>query len=64
MLEIEKWVDNRKNVEDESIKFPIATANNHYAGFGLGTVNVFRNVSVRTIPVTMQVLYNLVCTVS
>ena len=39
-----KMVDNLKTVEDEHIKLAIMTANNHYAGFGPGTVNIFRNM--------------------
>jgi hypothetical protein len=41
---MQKWVENLKTVEDESIKLAIAAANNHYAGFGPGTVNIFRNM--------------------
>jgi len=41
---MQKWVDNLKTVEDENIKLVIMTANNHYAGFGPGTVNIFRNI--------------------
>jgi hypothetical protein len=44
VVEIQKWVDNLKTVEDESIRLAIVTANSHYAGFGLGTVNIFRNM--------------------
>ncbi len=45
VLEMQKWAENIKNVqEDEHIKLAIITANNHYAGFGPGTVNVFRNM--------------------
>src|SRR5438093_13382195 len=44
VLEMQKWVDRLKTVEDESIKLAIVTANNHYAGFGPGTVNIFRNM--------------------
>ena len=44
VLDIQKWVDNIKTVEDERIKLAIMTANNHYAGFGPGTVNIFRNM--------------------
>jgi hypothetical protein len=33
-----------KTVEDEHIRIAIITANNHYAGFGPGTVNIFRNI--------------------
>jgi len=42
--DMQKWVDNLKTVEDENIKLAIMTANNHYAGFGPGTVNIFRNM--------------------
>ena len=41
---MQKWADNIKAVEDESIKLGIMTANNHYAGFGPGTANMFRNM--------------------
>src|SRR5438034_3539693 len=45
VLEMEKWAENIKNVqENEHVKLVIAAANNHYAGFGPGTVNVFRNM--------------------
>jgi hypothetical protein len=44
VLEMQKWIDNLKTVEDERIKLAIMTANNHYAGFGPGTVNIFRNM--------------------
>jgi hypothetical protein len=43
VLEMQKWVDNLRSVEDEHIKLAIISANNHYAGFGHGTVNIFRN---------------------
>jgi hypothetical protein len=37
--------DDIKNVqEDEQIKLAIIAANNHYAGFGPGTANIFRNM--------------------
>jgi hypothetical protein len=36
--------DNLKTVEDQQIKLTIMTANNQYAGFGPGTVNIFRNM--------------------
>jgi uncharacterized protein YecE (DUF72 family) len=32
VLEMEKWADNIKTVEDELIKLAIIAANNHYAG--------------------------------
>ena len=41
---MQKWVDNLKTAEDEQIKLAIMTANNHYAGFGPGTVNIFWNM--------------------
>jgi uncharacterized protein YecE (DUF72 family) len=43
VLEMQKWADI-KDVQDERIKIAIVTANNHYAGFGPGTVNIFRNM--------------------
>jgi uncharacterized protein YecE (DUF72 family) len=44
VLEMQKWADNIKAVEDERIKLAIITANNHYAGFGPGTANIFRSM--------------------
>ena len=44
VLEIQKWADNIKAIPDERIKLAIVTANNHYAGFGPGTANIFRNM--------------------
>ncbi len=41
---MQKWVDNPRSVEDERIRLAIITANNHYAGFGPGTANMFRNM--------------------
>jgi hypothetical protein len=41
---MQKWAESIKNVQDERIKLAIVTANNHYAGFGPGTANVFRNM--------------------
>ena len=42
---MQKWAENIKNVQgDEHIKLAIVAANNHYAGFGPGTVNIFRNM--------------------
>jgi hypothetical protein len=41
---MQKWIDNFKTVEDERIELAIVSANNHYAGFGPGTVNIFRNM--------------------
>ncbi|MDQ6667729.1 MAG: DUF72 domain-containing protein, partial [Thermoproteota archaeon] len=34
VLEMEKWAENIKTVEDERTKLAIIAANNHYAGFG------------------------------
>jgi uncharacterized protein YecE (DUF72 family) len=44
VLEMEKWAESIKTVEDEHVKLAIIAANNHYAGFGPGTVNIFRNM--------------------
>ena len=44
VFEMQKLADNIKIVEDERIKLAIIAANNHYAGFGPGTANVFRNM--------------------
>ena len=44
VLEMQKWADNIKTVEEEHIRLAIVTANNHYAGFGAGTVNIFWNM--------------------
>ena len=45
VLEMQKWAENIKNVQgDEHIKLAIVAANNHYAGFGSGTMNIFRNM--------------------
>jgi len=41
---MEKWAEKIKTIEDERIKLAIIAANNHYAGFGPGTANVFRNM--------------------
>jgi hypothetical protein len=41
---MEKWAENIKAIEDERTKLGIMTANNHYAGFGPGTANIFRNM--------------------
>jgi uncharacterized protein YecE (DUF72 family) len=43
--EMRKWADSVKNLQEDSrIKQAIIAANNHYAGFGPGTANVFRNM--------------------
>ena len=44
VLEMQKWANDIKTIEEEGIKLAIVAANNHYAGFGLGTVNIFRNM--------------------
>jgi uncharacterized protein YecE (DUF72 family) len=44
VMEMQKWANDIKKVEDEGIKLAIIAANNHYAGFGPGTVNIFRNM--------------------
>jgi uncharacterized protein YecE (DUF72 family) len=45
VLEMEKWAENIKDVqENEHVKLAIVAANNHYAEFGPGTANVFRNM--------------------
>ena len=41
---MQKWAENIKAIQDERIKLAIIAANNHYAGFGPGTANVFRNM--------------------
>jgi hypothetical protein len=41
---MQKWADNIKAIQDDRIKLAIVAANNHYAGFGPGTANVFRNM--------------------
>jgi hypothetical protein len=45
IAEMQKWADNLKNLqEDQRVKQSVIAANNHYAGFGPGTTNVFRNM--------------------
>jgi hypothetical protein len=44
VLEMQKWADNIKNIQDEGVNLAIMAANNHYAGFGPGTANIFRNM--------------------
>ena len=34
----------KEAIEDEHIEIAIMIANNHYAGFGPGTVNIIRNM--------------------
>ena len=43
-IEMEKWAENIKTVQNERIKLAIIAANNLYAGFGPGTVNIFRDM--------------------
>jgi len=43
--EIRKWIKKIRGVqEDKRTNTTIVTANNHYAGFGPGTVNIFRTM--------------------
>jgi uncharacterized protein YecE (DUF72 family) len=46
IAEMRKWSRNIKRVqeEEERVKLGIVAANNHYAGFGPGTVNIFRGI--------------------
>jgi uncharacterized protein YecE (DUF72 family) len=45
MVDMQHWADFIKAVQkDERISLAIVAANNHYAGFGPGTVNIFRNM--------------------
>jgi uncharacterized protein YecE (DUF72 family) len=44
ITEMQKWAENIKNVQGEDMNLAIVAANNHYAGFGPGTVNMFRNM--------------------
>jgi uncharacterized protein YecE (DUF72 family) len=45
IAEMQKWAHKIKNIqEDDQIKLAVVAANNHYAGFGPGTANVFRNM--------------------
>ena len=45
IAEMQKWANSIKNIqEDERVKLAIVAANNHYAEFGPGTANVFRNM--------------------
>jgi hypothetical protein len=42
---MQKWAENIKKVQEgEHIRLAIVAANNHYAGFGPGTVNIFRHM--------------------
>jgi uncharacterized protein YecE (DUF72 family) len=44
VLEMQKWADNVRNIHDERVNLAIVAANNHYAGFGPGTANIFRSM--------------------
>jgi uncharacterized protein YecE (DUF72 family) len=45
IAEMQKWADNVKNVQEGGrVRQAIIAANNHYAGFGPGTANIFRNM--------------------
>jgi hypothetical protein len=48
-MEMKKWASKVKRVIEEgrgrkSINLAIVSANNHYAGFGPGTANIFRKM--------------------
>jgi uncharacterized protein YecE (DUF72 family) len=45
-VEMEKWVEKIKEIKnnEKDIKTAIVAANNHYGGFGPGTVNIFREM--------------------
>jgi hypothetical protein len=48
--EMQKWAHKLKIVEEEEeeeadqVKLAVVAANNHYAGFGPATANMFRNM--------------------
>jgi uncharacterized protein YecE (DUF72 family) len=46
MVEMEKWAEKIKETKNnkKDIKTAIVAANNHYGGFGPGTVNIFREM--------------------
>ena len=49
VIEMKKWASKVKRVIEEgrgrkSINLAIVSANNHYAGFGPGTANIFRKM--------------------
>jgi len=56
VLEMNNWASEIKNVEggkergrsSEEVSAAMIAANNHYAGFGPGTVNIFRNMVGQT----------------
>jgi hypothetical protein len=41
---MQKWANDIQTIEDEGMNLAIVAANNHYAGFGPGTVNIFRKM--------------------
>ena len=43
---MKRWVDkiNQLKQDEKNLKFGIVAANNHYGGFGPGTVNMFREM--------------------
>ena len=45
-LEMKGWADkiNQLQAQEKSLKIGIVAANNHYGGFGPGTVNMFREM--------------------
>ncbi|MGH9877759.1 MAG: DUF72 domain-containing protein, partial [Nitrososphaerales archaeon] len=45
--ELEYWSKELKRVKEEKMKIAIVAANNHYAGFGPATANVFRQMMGR-----------------
>ena len=46
VLEMQRWVEELKSVQrfERNVKVAIVSANNHYAGLGPGTVNIFRRM--------------------
>jgi uncharacterized protein YecE (DUF72 family) len=51
VLELKKWANQIKKVDNgigkgkgNEVSLAMIAANNHYAGFGPGTVNIFRNM--------------------
>jgi uncharacterized protein YecE (DUF72 family) len=45
-LDMKVWAEkiNQMRVNEKSVKIGIVAANNHYGGFGPGTVNMFREM--------------------
>jgi uncharacterized protein YecE (DUF72 family) len=46
VLEMQRWVEELKSARqfEKNVKVAIVSANNHYAGFGPGTVKIFREM--------------------